>query len=100
MIAFSPTDVWFQDSKSGKNIREGSSKNGLYVLDDLKSGSTPNPAYFSSVWLAHLGYPHSKALSILLPNINLDHKGCEACIIGKHCITVYENCFDLIHFDV
>lgn len=46
-------------------------------------------------------------LSLMLPNISFENEQCEACILGKHCrtvfsksSTVYERCFDLVHSDV
>lgn len=43
----------------------------------------------------------------MLPNLSYNYMECEACILGKHCKTVfptietiYEKCFDLIHSDV
>ncbi|KAL1206309.1 Retrovirus-related Pol polyprotein from transposon TNT 1-94 [Cardamine amara subsp. amara] len=42
-----------------------------------------------------------------MPNVVFDNSKCEYCILGKHCrsvfqnsISIYENCFDLVHSDV
>src|SRR5690606_24897432 len=50
---------------------------------------------------------HSGALRLMLPNLSFKNESCEACIFGKHCkpvfskfMTIYENCFDLIHSNV
>ncbi|XP_024004995.1 uncharacterized protein LOC112082126 [Eutrema salsugineum] len=39
LAIFSPNDLWFQDTKSGKIFGDGSVKTGLYVLDDLHNTS-------------------------------------------------------------
>ena len=56
---------------------------------------------------ARLGHPHFHALQLMLPNLSLKNETCEACILGKHhksvfpsSMTIYENCFDLVHSDV
>lgn len=43
----------------------------------------------------------------MFPSISFNNDECEACILGKHCKSVfpkssiiYENCFDLVHSDV
>ncbi|KAL1193517.1 Retrovirus-related Pol polyprotein from transposon RE1 [Cardamine amara subsp. amara] len=109
LAVFSPDDVKFQDTKSGKTIGEGSSKGGLYVLNDLDSKkSTANHSALSSLWHARLGHPHKRALQLAVPDHEAqDHQECEACILGKHCrnvfpesSTVYEECFEVIHSDV
>jgi hypothetical protein len=111
---FSPNEVFFQDIKSSKLLGQGTTRNGLYVLEDTKPLSS-NALVVSSVndnksdlWHARLGHPHNKALSLVFPDVKFDNNGCEACILGKHCKTVfpkssssiYESCFDLIHSDV
>ncbi|XP_019089233.1 PREDICTED: uncharacterized protein LOC109128023 [Camelina sativa] len=110
---FGPNDVYFQDIETGKLIGEGGSKDDLYVLEDtsLKSSSSPYVSClgvsFNVMWHARLGHPHSRALELMIPNVSFNHSSCEACILGKHCKTVfsksttfYEICFDLVHFDV
>lgn len=59
------------------------------------------------VWHARLGHPHARAFELMLPNVSFDNSTCESCILGKHCksifpksLTIYENCFDLVHSDV
>ena len=113
VAVFSPEDVKFQDNKSGKTIGEGSSKDGLYVLNGLDSkksvvDAAANHSALSSLWHARLGHPHKRTLQLVVPNQEAkDHQQCEACILGKHCrnvfpesSTVYEGCFDLLHSDV
>ncbi|KAL1188993.1 Retrovirus-related Pol polyprotein from transposon RE2 [Cardamine amara subsp. amara] len=109
VAVFSPDDVKFQDTKSGKTNGEGCSKGGLYVLDVLDSKQPiVNKAALSSFWHERLGHPHSKALQLaLLDQKAQDHQDCEACILGKHCrvvfpesTTSYGECFDLVHSDV
>ena len=58
------------------------------------------------IWHARLGHPHSRALNIMMPSISFK-SDCEACILGKHCkyvfpksMTIYDNCFYLVHSDV
>ncbi|CAN7059401.1 unnamed protein product [Brassica oleracea var. botrytis] len=102
------------DIETLKLIGKGVTKGDLYLLKDAKTPSYLSSA-FSSIpvldhdvlWHARLGHPHSRALNLLLPDISFKNDGCEACILGKHCKTVfpksstiYENCFDLIHSDV
>ena len=60
-----------------------------------------------SLWHARLGHPHVRALSLMLPGVMFKNNECEACILGKHCktvfknsTTIYEKCFDLVHSDV
>ena len=113
-VIFSPNEVVFQDIETLKLIGKGVTKDDLYLLEDTKTVSNLSSA-FSSIpvldksvlWHARLGHPHSRALNLLLPDISFKNDGCEACILGKHCKTVfpksstiYENCFDLIHSDV
>ncbi|KAG7536932.1 Integrase catalytic core [Arabidopsis suecica] len=112
---FGPNDVYFQDIETGKLIGEGGSKGELYVLEGISSSSSSSPISFKShlgvsfnvIWHARLGHPHFRALKLMLPSISFDHTSCEACILGKHCksvfpksSTIYENCFDLVHSDV
>ena len=107
---FSPDDVKFQDNKSGKTIGEGCSEGGLYVLDNKQPdvNMEVDHSALSSFWHERLGHPHIKALQLVLPNQKVqDHQKCEACILGKHCRTVfpdsstlYDDCFDLVHSDV
>ena len=61
----------------------------------------------SAIWHARLGHPHTKALNLMLPGAVFKNDDCEACILGKHCRTVfpqsstiYERCFDLARSDV
>ncbi|KAG7572452.1 Ribonuclease H-like superfamily [Arabidopsis suecica] len=111
---FGPNDVHFQDIETSRVLGQGGTKDGLYVLEDTKL-STPLSSHFSSIlvnannaiWHARLGHPHSRALGLLLPSISFKNNECEACILGKHCKsvfpksnTIYENCFDLVHSDV
>ncbi|WZZ44848.1 hypothetical protein YC2023_041107 [Brassica napus] len=58
-------------------------------------------------WHARLGHPHARAIELIMPNMSFNHLECEACILEKHCRTVfptletiYEHCFDLVHSDV
>ena len=111
-VIFSPNEVMFQDIETLKLIGKGVSREDLYLLEDIKTISN---SAFSSIpvldndvlWHARLGHPHSRALNILFPHVSFKNDDCEACILGKHCKTVfpksstiYENCFDLIHSDV
>ena len=112
-VIFSPNDVKFQDIKSSKLIGQGATKGDLYMLEDLSPISSSCFSFSSvslskdALWHARLGHPHVRALSIMLPGVMFKNNDCEACILGKHCksvfqrsITVYEKCFDLIHSDV
>ena len=115
-VVFRPNDVEFQDLKTGKVIGEGNSKDGLYHLQKTKlSYSSPSAPLCmtstnlcdSTTWHARLGHPHSRALGLMMPDMSFSHLECEACILGKHCrsvfpasVTIYEKCFDLIHSDV
>ena len=60
-----------------------------------------------ALWHSRLGHPHVRALSLMLPGVMFKNNDCEACILGKHCktvfkrsTTIYDKCFDLIHSDV
>ncbi|CAA7028594.1 unnamed protein product [Microthlaspi erraticum] len=112
---FGPNNVAFQDIESSRLLGQGSTKEGLYVLEDTNLSPSALSSAFSfnvsvandAVWHARLGHPHQRALNLLLPNIKFQNENCEACILGKHCKSVfpkssmvYENCFDLIHSDV
>lgn len=108
---FGPNDVKFQDIKTGKLLGEGGTKGDLYILEN--SSSSNQLLSFNScldnnaLWHSRLGHPHSRALELMLPSISFNNASCEACILGKHCKTVftkssniYEKCFDLVHSDV
>ncbi|CAM8981982.1 unnamed protein product [Rhodiola kirilowii] len=111
-VIFSPNDVKFQDIKSHQLLGKGVTKEGLYLLDDTKPLSDLNCAFSSylandTMWHARLGHPHARALNLMLPSVSFKNDDCEACILGKHCksvfpksITTYRNCFDLVHSDV
>ncbi|WZY94101.1 hypothetical protein YC2023_066430 [Brassica napus] len=113
-VIFSPNDVKFQDIKSSKLIGQGATKGDLYMIEDLApissscfSFSSVSSLSTDALWHARLGHPHVRALSIMLPGVMFKNNDCEACILGKHCKTVfqrsstlYANCFDLIHSDV
>ncbi|WZY72206.1 hypothetical protein YC2023_004446 [Brassica napus] len=115
-VIFSPNDVKFQDIKSSKMIGKGVTKGELYLLEDLTPVSRYSCSFTSvsssglsknALWHARLGHPHNKALKLMLPGVSFENNDCEACILGKHCrtvftksTTVYEKCFDLIHSDV
>ena len=112
-VTFTPNNVYFQDIDSSKLLGKGVTKGDLYLLEDTRPVSQLLCVFHSvfefpkdEIWHARLGHPHSRALNILLPSISFKNE-CEACILGKHCRTVfpksktqYENCFDLIHSDV
>ncbi|KAL0641314.1 hypothetical protein Bca4012_102595 [Brassica carinata] len=113
-VIFSPNEVKFQDIESSQLIGKGVTKGDLYLLEEL----APVSDYFCSftsasmmnknaLWHARLGHPHVRALNLMLPGVVFENKDCEACILGKHCktvfpisSTVYDKCFDLIHSDV
>ena len=112
-VTFTPNDVYFQDIETSRLLGKGVNKGDLYLLEDTKPTTDLSLALSSCfnfpkdvMWHARLGHPHSRALNIMLPNISFQ-KDCEACILGKHCKTVfpksstiYECAFDLIHSDV
>lgn len=117
---FGPNSFHFQDIKTGEVLGKGNTKGELYTLEDLKnhsrcsnSASLPfiNSCHVASssndFWHARLGHPHSRALKLIMPNVVFDNSKCESCILGKHCrsvfqnsLSIYENCFDLVHSDV
>ncbi|KAL0745047.1 hypothetical protein Bca101_100892 [Brassica carinata] len=113
-VIFSPNDVKFQDIESSQLIGKGITKGELYLLEELDPISNHNCSFTSAsslnknaLWHARLGHPHGRALNLMLPGVSFENKDCEACILGKHCRTVfqksttaYENCFDLVHSDV
>ncbi|KAL0641744.1 hypothetical protein Bca4012_102720 [Brassica carinata] len=113
-VIFSPNDVKFQDIETSKMIGKGVTKGELYMLEDLAPISSSICSFSSSssinndaLWHARLGHPHVRALSLMLPGVMFKNNDCEACILGKHCKTVfkksstiYEKCFDLVHSDV
>ncbi|KAL1199575.1 Retrovirus-related Pol polyprotein from transposon RE1 [Cardamine amara subsp. amara] len=109
---FGPNSFHFQDIKTGEVLGKGETKGELYTLKDLKKPSnSTNSCHVASslndLWHARLGHPHSRALNLIMPNVAFDNSKCESCILGKHCrsvfqnsISIYENCFDLVHSDV
>ncbi|WZZ15660.1 hypothetical protein YC2023_108749 [Brassica napus] len=114
-VVFTPDDVEFQDLKTGRVIGRGDSKNNLYQLQLAKISKPFHSMCLSSTyekidsitWHARLGHPHARAIELIIPNMSFNHLECEACILGKHCRTVfptsettYEHCFDLVHSDV
>ncbi|WZZ44938.1 hypothetical protein YC2023_041197 [Brassica napus] len=114
-VVFRPDDVEFQDLKTGRVIGRGVSKNNLYQLQLAKISKPFDSMCLSSTyekidsitWHARLGHPHARAIELIIPNMSFRHLECEACILGKHCRTVfptsettYEHCFDLVHSDV
>ncbi|KAL0796318.1 hypothetical protein Bca101_067695 [Brassica carinata] len=113
-VIFSPNDVCFQDIKTSKMLGKGVSKGELYFLEDTKLSSDSTYAFNSAsvlandvLWHARLGHPHSHALKLMFSDLSLQNETCEACILGKHhksvfpsSMTIYENCFDLVHSDV
>ena len=114
LAIFGPNEFHFQDIETHRVLGKGTTRNDLYVLEGLSSQDTLNSLVASSdssvssdFWHARLGHPHSRALRLLLPSIQFQNDLCEACILGKHCKTVfqksmhtYEHCFDLVHSDV
>ncbi|CAN7087858.1 unnamed protein product [Brassica rapa subsp. narinosa] len=114
-VIFSPNDVKFQDIESSRLIGKGVTKGDLYMLEELTSVPDYSCSFTSAsllnknaLWHARVGHPHVKALNLIsLLSVVFENKDCEACILGKHCrtvfqksTTVYDNCFDLIHSDV
>ncbi|KAL0641862.1 hypothetical protein Bca4012_102644 [Brassica carinata] len=113
-VIFSPNDVKFQDIESSRLIGKGVTKGDLYMLEELTSVPDYSCSFTSAslmnkhaLWHARVGHPHVKALNLMVPGVVFENKNCEACILGKHCrtvfqksTTVYENCFDLVHSDV
>ncbi|KAL0746003.1 hypothetical protein Bca101_101497 [Brassica carinata] len=113
-VIFSPNDVKFQDIESHKLIGKGVTKGDLYMLEDIAPVSNLSYSFQSvsalknsALWHSRLGHPHVRALSLMLPGVMFKNNDCEACILGKHCktvfkrsTTIYDKCFDLIHSDV
>ncbi|KAF8111925.1 hypothetical protein N665_0071s0064 [Sinapis alba] len=116
-VVFRPNDVGFQDLKTGKVIGEGNNQGGLYHLHKTKPSKFSTPSHLcmtsnsfvcdSTTWHARLGHPHSCALELMMPDMSFSHVKCEACILRKHCksvfpasVTIYEKCFDLVHSNV
>ncbi|CAF2369372.1 unnamed protein product, partial [Brassica napus] len=113
-VIFSPNDVKFQDIESSRLIGKGVTKGDLYMLEELTSVPDYSCSFTSAsllnknaLWHARVGHPHVKALNLMVPGVVFENKDCEACILCKHCrtvfqksTTVYDNCFDLIHSDV
>ena len=114
-VVFRPDEVEFQDLKTGQVIGRGHSHQDLYHLEKTKiSGASPAHCLISdsngvesTIWHSRLGHPHTRALNLMLPGMVFQNDECEACILGKHCRTVfprsstsYEKCFDLVHSDV
>ena len=67
------------------------------MLEDLSliSSSCFSFSFVSSLskdalWHARLRHPHVRALSIMLPGVVFKNNDCEACILGKHCRTVFQ----------
>ncbi|KAL0746141.1 hypothetical protein Bca101_101276 [Brassica carinata] len=113
-VVFRPNEVEFHNLKTGRVIGRGDSKNQLYHLQTAKTSNPIDSVCLSSnadrcestTWHARLGHPHARAIELIMPNMSFNHLECEACILGKHCRTVfptsetiYANCFDLVHSD-
>ena len=114
-VVFRPDEVEFQDLKTGHVIGKGHSHQELYHLQKTKLSESASSFCMvststgveSTIWHARLGHPHTRALNLMLPGVVFKNDECEACILGKHCRTVfprsstiYEKCFDLVHSDV
>ncbi|XP_033134685.1 uncharacterized protein LOC103873924 isoform X1 [Brassica rapa] len=111
-VIFSPNDVKFQDIENSKLIGQGVTKGDIYLLEDISLISSSSCLLSSvlsrcALWHSRLGHPHVRALSLMLPRVIFKNNECEACILGKHCktvfkrsTTIYDKCFDLIHSDV
>ena len=102
-VIFSPNDVKFQDIESSKLIGQGVTKGDLYLLEDLSFISSSSCLLSSvlsrgALWHSRLGHPHVRALSLMLPGVMFKNNECEACILGKHCKTVFKR--STIHFCV
>jgi len=89
--------VKFQDIESSQLIEKGVTKGNLYMLEELAhvsdyscSFTTTYSLNKNALWHARLGHPHSRALNLMLPGVNFKNKDCEACILGKHCKTVFQ----------
>ena len=114
-VVFIPDEVEYQDLKTGHVIGKGHTHNELYHLQKTEVFGTSSSQCLASIsngvdsniWHARLGHPHTRALNLILPGVVFKNDECEACILGKHCRTVfprsgtiYEKCFDLVHSDV
>jgi len=111
---FGPSSVHFQDIKTRRVLGKGDAKGDLYVfektpLSDCTSVSLNSclASNLNVAWHARLGHPHARAFILMLRNVSFDNSTCESCILGKHyksifpkSLTIYENCFDLVHSDV
>ncbi|CAN6802579.1 unnamed protein product, partial [Brassica oleracea] len=76
-VVFRPDEVEFQDLKTGRVIGRGDSKNQLYHLQMAKNSKLLDSVCLSSVvdtcdsmtWHARLGYPHARAIELIMPNM-------------------------------
>ena len=105
----------FQDIESNQLIEKGvTTKGDLYLLEEFTHAPDfsclVNYAFVlnkNALWHARLGLPYVRVLNLMLTGVVFENYDCEACILGKHCKTVfpksstiYVNNFDLIHSDV
>ena len=118
VVLMFPDHYVIQDILTKRIIGHGTRRDGLYYLDEVKTGSnyivrgdhisTKNKIW---VWHKRLGHPSFGYMKKLLPDLflHLDPKDfvCETCIQSKSHRTTYyssqnkcKNPFDLIHTDV
>ena len=110
-VIFGPNLVEFQDNETKEVVGTGRVEDGLYLLNKEENNEVKSLAVSlvgtSPLWHSRLGHPSNKVLSMVLPNLTLPNKECEACVLGKQCrkvfpesTTSYKKCFDLVHSDV
>jgi GAG-pre-integrase domain/gag-polypeptide of LTR copia-type len=113
-----PNHCTFQDIHSGEMIGRGTKRNGLYYLDELKTGkifltsgnenSERNKVFLWHKRLGHPSFGYMKKISPhLFLNLNDENFICETCIMAKSHRTSFGNSlskcanpFELIHTDL
>ena len=114
-VVFRLDEVEFHDLKTGHVIGKRHIHNELYYIhkprvfgpSTSRCLASTSSGVDSTLWHARMRHPHTKSLNLMLSGVVFMNDDCEACILGKHCRTVfpqsstiYERYFDLVHSDV
>ena len=82
-VIFSLNDAKFQDIESNRVIGKGTTK-------DYNCACSFIPVLNKdALWHARLGHPHVRALNLIFSDVLFKNNDCEACILGKHCKSVF-----------
>ena len=88
---FGTNFVSFQEKETNRVMSEGKASNGIYLVNRIPQALGLVSIVESSLWLARLGHPYSKALQTLFRHANFKNRKCEACIYGEQIVPSFEN---------